>query len=115
MQDVQIRQDGYDVDLREVKTEIGNLSKQTQENEASSKERHDATMKLLQDIGAQNQLIASRMNVYQSRGPNVGQQLAPDVTPKAPRSTSVPSSSSSSGDPAADLISLLVEVPQSLA
>ena len=53
-QDVQIRQDGYDVDLREVKTEIGNLSRQTQDNEASSKERHDATMKLLQDIGAQN-------------------------------------------------------------
>ena len=59
MQDVQIRPDGYDVDLREVKTEIGNLSRQTQENEASSKERHDATMKLLQDIGAQNPLIAS--------------------------------------------------------
>ena len=97
MQDVQIRQDDYDVDLREVKTEIGNLSRQTQENEVSSKERYDATMKLLQDIGAQNQLIVSRMNADQSRGPNAEQQVAPDVTPKAPRSTSVPSSSSSSG------------------
>ena len=97
MQDVQIRQAGYDVDLREVKTEIDNLSRQTQENEASSKERHDATMKLLQDIGAQNQLIASRMSAEQSRGHSAGQQAEPDVTSKVPRSTSIPSSSGSSG------------------
>ena len=83
MQDVQIRQDGYDVDLREVKTEIGNLSRQTLENEASSRERHDATMKLLQDIGAQNQLIASRMSADQSRRPSVEPQGIPDMTSKA--------------------------------
>ena len=54
-------------------------------------------MKLLQYIGAQNQLIASRMGAEQSRGPGAEQPTKPNVTPNVARSTSVPSSDSSSG------------------
>ena len=53
-------------------------------------------MKLLQNIGEQNQLIASSMSADPSRGPSTEQQIVPDATPKTSRSTSVPSSSNSS-------------------